>query len=143
MALIVIFDEGASPEQVLQVIPSANTPEYSSRSDVLVNPDISALQGIIPRRYWKRVLDTVVEYTQAEKDAQDAAEAAAEVAAVRAGAKNQHVGFSGLPVYLRAFADVVREEINILRALHSLQDRTLAQLKTAIENRIDSGGVDS
>lgn len=35
-----------------------------------------------------------------------------------------------------AFADIVKGEINTLRAQHSLGDRTLAQLKTAIINRI-------
>jgi hypothetical protein len=142
MALIVIYDEVATPQKVLQVIPSANTPEYSSRSDVLVNPDISALQGIVPLRYWKHDTGSVVEFTQAEKDAQDAAEAAAEVASVRLEAKEQHNDFQPLALYLRAFADIIKDEINILRALHSLPDRTLAQLKAAINARVDSGDVD-
>lgn len=68
---------------------------------------------------------------------------------------------------LRALADIIRDEINILRqwdaafkvevaaasnladlktrvaTLPATPDRTLAQLKTAIQNRIDSGQVDS
>ena len=36
-----------------------------------------------------------------------------------------------------AFADIIKDEINILRAEHGLPDRTLAQLKTAISNRIN------
>jgi hypothetical protein len=36
-----------------------------------------------------------------------------------------------------AFADVIKDEINILRQQHSLSDRTLEQLKTAIKNRIN------
>lgn len=35
-----------------------------------------------------------------------------------------------------AFAAILVNEINILRAEHALSDRTLEQLKTAIENRI-------
>lgn len=35
-----------------------------------------------------------------------------------------------------AFADIIKDEINILRATQSLPDRTLAQLKTAIQNRM-------
>lgn len=35
-----------------------------------------------------------------------------------------------------AFADVLKDEINILRATQSLPDRTLVQLKTAIQDRI-------
>jgi hypothetical protein len=38
---------------------------------------------------------------------------------------------------LTAFAAILVEEINILRNQHGLSDRTLQQLKTAIENRID------
>ena len=35
-----------------------------------------------------------------------------------------------------AFAAILVDEINILRAEHGLSDRTLSQLKTAIQNRI-------
>ena len=35
-----------------------------------------------------------------------------------------------------AFADIIKDEINILRNQHGLPNRTLAQLKTAIGNRI-------
>jgi hypothetical protein len=35
-----------------------------------------------------------------------------------------------------ALADVIKDEINILRAQHSLPDRTLNQLKNAIQNRM-------
>ena len=35
-----------------------------------------------------------------------------------------------------AFADIIKDEINILRATQSLPDRTLAQLKNAIQNRM-------
>ncbi len=35
-----------------------------------------------------------------------------------------------------AFADIIKDEFNILRALHALPNRTLGQLKTAIRNRI-------
>ncbi len=37
---------------------------------------------------------------------------------------------------LRAFAEVVKDEINILRGQHGLADRTLAQLRTAIKNKV-------
>lgn len=35
-----------------------------------------------------------------------------------------------------AFADIIKDEINILRSQHGLPNRTLVQLKTAIENRM-------
>ncbi len=37
---------------------------------------------------------------------------------------------------LRAFAEVVKDEINILRGQHGLAARTLAQLRTAIRNKV-------
>ena len=37
---------------------------------------------------------------------------------------------------MTAFADILVDEFNILRAEHGLNDRTLSQLKTAIINRI-------
>ena len=43
---------------------------------------------------------------------------------------------------LVALVKVLVDEINTLRALHSLPDRTLAQAKTAIQNAITNGDVD-
>ena len=37
---------------------------------------------------------------------------------------------------LRAFAELVMDELNTLRALHSLAPRTFAQLRTAIKNKV-------
>lgn len=37
---------------------------------------------------------------------------------------------------LRAFAALVMDELNTLRALHSLAPRTFAQLRTAIKNKV-------
>ncbi|MHC4336256.1 MAG: hypothetical protein ACYSUV_21285 [Planctomycetota bacterium] len=143
MSLVVVFDEGATPERVLDVVRSAHTPDYASRTDVVINPDISAVDGIVAQLYWKHDTGLIVEMTQAEKDALDAAIAAALDAATRGGAKAELNGFASLPLLLRAFADVVKDEVNILRALHSIPDRTLAQLRTAIDGRIDSGDVDT
>lgn len=39
---------------------------------------------------------------------------------------------------LRAFAEVVMDEINILRSQHGLADRTLGQLVTAIKSKINT-----
>jgi hypothetical protein len=38
----------------------------------------------------------------------------------------------------RAFAEVMIDEMNTLRALHSLPDRTLVQLRNAIDGKIDA-----
>ena len=80
--------------------------------------------------------------SQAEKDAIDAAEAAAADTAMRTEAKSPYTNLTARGWMFRALADVIRDEINILRDKHSLPARTLAQLKTAIEARIDNGDVD-
>lgn len=63
--------------------------------------------------------------------------------ALRAGGISALSARSESGILLRAFADVVRDEINTLRAQHSLAPRTLAQLRNAIEARINAGTVDS
>ena len=142
MSLVVIFDEGASPQKVLGVLRAAHTPDYDQRTDVLINPDILDLDGLVFQKYWKHDTGAIIEYTQAEKDAQDAAELASFNLSVRTTAKSNMVDFAAIPLVLRSFADVVKDEINILRTLHSLPDRTLSQLKDAIQARVDSGDAD-
>lgn len=55
----------------LQYLQSVNTPDYSAE-EWIINPDLSAVAAV-DQRYWKLVGDQVVEMTQAEKDAVDAA----------------------------------------------------------------------
>ena len=43
---------------------------------------------------------------------------------------------------LRALVLVMVDEINILRAEHSLADRTAVQVRTAIKNKLNSGDAD-
>lgn len=62
----------------LEIRRSVHTPNFPT-ADWIVNPDLSALAGV-PVRYWKVVGDTVVEMTTPEKDAVDAAVAAAKAA---------------------------------------------------------------
>jgi hypothetical protein len=146
MPRIVTFDEAATPQRVLGVTGvSENEGPWnaSGRTDFVISPDLSLLIDLVSRRYWKHDSGSIVEYTQAEKDAQDASEAVAHDASVREGAESGLVGFHGDALLLRAFADVIKDEINVLRAQHSLPDRTLAQLKSAINSRINDGTVDS
>lgn len=129
------------------------------------DPNVSALANIA-LHYWKHSNGSIVEMTTQEKSDVDAELAAASVASTRASAKAMLVGFSDQPLYARALADIIKDEINILRGwlasfktevaaattladlktrvagLPATGDRTLAQLKTAIQNRIDSGTVD-
>ncbi len=70
MANILIYDRVTG--KPVQYLTSVNTPDYSSRSDVLVNPVIPA--GVL-HKYLKVVGGSVFEMTVEEKAAVDAAEA--------------------------------------------------------------------
>ena len=72
MSKIVVYDPGAAVvDAVIEYNPSANTPDYDSEPNKLVNPDLSLLEGIVPVIYWKRVGSTVVEMNQTEKETID------------------------------------------------------------------------
>ena len=167
---VVVCDpaDPAVADSVTAYRTSVDTPVYASNPDALINPDVAAVLGVEPLRYWKcdRPGNAAVAMSGAEKSAVDAQDAAALDAAVRAGARNRHQGFVDQALFLRAFADIVKDEINILRqwdasfkvevaaannlanlkarvaGLPDLPDRNLAQLRAAIDARIDSGGVD-
>lgn len=143
MSQVVIFDpnDPTVANRATQYLPSANTPDYSGNANALINPDLSALVGVIVK-HWKRSGSSVVEMSQAEKDAIAQAESDALEESIREGAKAKLDGFLVDSLVLRAFADITKDEINILRAQHGLAPRTLTQLKTAIKNRIDDGSVD-
>lgn len=91
---------------------SVNTPDFPV-ADWFHNPDVSAVAGVAIR-YWKVGTNPVQEMTQTEKDAIDATLLAAEKAAAKAAADSAIDGFSGYS--LRAIAQLIIDEINILRA---------------------------
>lgn len=164
MANIAIYDTNSTPNPITQYLQSVNTPSYSG--NVLVNPDLSAVTGQ-PLKYWKHVAGAIQLMTQGERDAVDAAIQAALVASTRTGAKAAIVGLAANPMVLRAIASIVVDELNDIRewivsfkaataaatslanlqtmvaALPNMADRTLAQVKTAIQNKIDGGTVDN
>lgn len=143
MPQIVIFDPNATPQRVLSVSgPSENEGPYAGRADVLIHPNLDAVAGVAVK-YWKHVAGAIVSFTAQEIADADAVDAAARVTEARALAGISLDGTFGSQLFMRAFADVLKDEINTLRALHSLAPRTLAQLKTAIINRVNSGSVDS
>ena len=117
MSQVVIFlpSDPVVPNRAKEYISSANTPEYSGNPDALINPDLSALLPSIPVKYWKRSGSLVIEMTSGEKTALDDSESAAATAATRTSAKAQLDGFVSAPLFQRAFADIAKEEINILR----------------------------
>ena len=111
---------------------SVNTPDFDP-ADWIINPDVGAAIGF-PTKYWLISGDAVSLMDQAARDAVDAAEAQASTDADRTANKaridDERV--------LKAFALVVLDEINILRAQHSLTARTPAQLVGAIKTKIGS-----
>lgn len=122
---------------------------------------------LLPLRYWKQSGGALAAMSQAEKDQVDTELAAASLAAIRTGGGNLLDANSTVGILLRGLADIMRDEINILRgwitdfktdvaaatsladlktrvaANADLLDRTLSQIRTSIKNRMDSGSVDS
>jgi hypothetical protein len=110
-----------------QFIASANTVEYPT-AEWIINPDMSAVVGQ-PSKYWTITGDAVTLMNQAERNAVDAAALSASLDAI----SNE---IDTAQSYSRAFAEIVMDEINILRSQHALAPRTLAQLKTALRNKL-------
>jgi len=97
------------------------------------DPDLSAVADVDPI-YWKETSGVFSAMTLTEKGVKDAEIVAANADRDRRTAKyridDERV--------LRAFAEVVLDEINILRGQHGLTARTLSQLVTAIKGKIDA-----
>jgi hypothetical protein len=79
-------------------------------------------------------LDTAFAGYVADQTNIDAATAAAEVTVDRDTEKDVY----DVRRLFRALVESLVDEINTLRALHSLPDRTVAQARTAILNKIDN-----
>lgn len=94
------------------------------------NPDLTAVKGQ-PVKYWKLNGDLVEPMTAGERAIVDGTDATARKDSLAAEVDRAH------PAIWRAFAEVVMDEINILRRRAALPDRTLAQLKTAMRNKLD------
>lgn len=104
-------------------------PDYFPSSTYVLNPDMSPVSGV-PKKYWKLTGDVLSVMSQAEKDAVDAAQLSTQRDNMAAVIENPNSVW-------RAFAEVVLDEINILRAQHALAPRTLAQLRTAMRNKLN------
>jgi len=115
-------------KQLLRSVPSGELPE--AQANYIEEPDLSAVTGQ-PSKYWTITGDIIALKSQAERDAVDAADLSTQ----RDNATNQ---LDPIEDILRAFALVVLDEINILRTQHSLADRTIAQLKTAVRSKLGS-----
>lgn len=105
---------------------SANTPEFSP-VDWIINPDMSLVVGFVSK-YWVITGDLVSLMSISERDAVDLAESEARKDSIR-----DELDVESL---LRAFALVVLDQINELRADHGRSGISTAQLKTAIRNKL-------
>lgn len=118
---------------------SVNTPEYNS-TDWIINPDVSALAGV-PTKYWNISGDTVTEMTQAEKDAVDAAEQSARVAAIKAELKarfdKETDNTKALGLLMLELYQLIRSELKPAALNNPLPDITPAQAKARFDSIVD------
>ncbi len=117
----------------LEPIWTDNTAKYNSIY-YWIDPDLSAVFEF-PHKYWQEAGGVFSLVDQATRDAIDAAEL---IALDRAEKDALKLRFSRNKVLL-ALVKLLIDEFNILRAEHGLSPRTLAQLLTAIDNKIDGG----
>lgn len=139
MPRIVIFDELATPQRALGMTRASEPGDpYIGRTDVVIDPDLSLLATLdanldidtylVPFKYWKHDTGNIVEFSQAEKDAlaaAEAAQAAADAAQAilddKQAGKDVRRGRSGQSVHDRANSFVIREELNrVMRGLRQL-----------------------
>lgn len=131
MADVLNRTDGATFPYSKTLLFSVNEPDYP-QVDWIWNPDLSAVQGF-NSIYWDITGDSVVLVDQATRDARDAELAAVALTNKRESLKARY----DTEDLLKAFADVMIDEINILRQQHALADRTAAQLRTALRNKLD------
>jgi hypothetical protein len=113
--------------QVLGSTAEADLPE--AVANYVEEPDLSAVASW-DSKYWELAGDVFSLADQATRDAIDAAELTAESDLIA----DQ---LDATQTIMRAFSLVVLDELNTLRAQHSLPDRTAEQLKTAVRGKLD------
>ena len=112
-----------------QYLQSVNTGDFPSQ-DWIINPDLSAVEGQ-PTKYWVITGDVITLADQATRDAIDAAELDA--------SRDETADHMNNPEALvRALGLVILDEINILRSIEALPERTPSQLNQAIRARLGS-----
>ena len=113
-------------KQVLHSVASADLPEV--QADYIEEPDLSAVEGR-PVKYWVVSGDTVLLLNQSSRDAVDAAEDSGQLDSIADELEQART-------VMRAFAEVMLSEINLLRAEHGLTPRTLRQLRNAVRSKL-------
>ena len=144
--------------------PRENCLYFNAESENFTN--VKTLLSTVERKYLKINLPTIEEMSQAEKDVIDANELSQADSFLRIGAKAQYDGQTEQGQALRCMAKVILDELNDIRGwtvsfkaevaaatnlgnlqsriatLSTLNNRTLSQAKTAIQNCVDNGDVD-
>ena len=115
-------------KQYLRSFSPASLPEREA--NYIMDPDLSVVRGF-NSVYWIITGDIVTLMSQTARDAVDT-----QVVSDNRDAKANQL--DGLEDILRAFALVVLDEFNVLRAQHGLAARTIAQLKSAIRGKLGS-----
>ena len=116
-------------------LKSVHTPDFDV-ADWIINPDLTAVAGQ-PSRYWiidPPASDTIRLATAGEQTTIDQGIADARLATEKDGSKNN----VDVERVVRALVDLLPSEFNILRSLHSLPDRTPAQVNAALKANIDA-----
>ncbi len=112
-----VYQVSVSPVQLGE--PAAN---------YIQDPDLSAVEGF-NSLYWTITGDIVSLMSGVDRSAVDAA--------ITEDRRDNTMGqFDDVEEIIRAFALVVIDEFNVLRAEHSMAPRTAAQLRTAIRNKM-------
>ena len=112
---------------VLRSVASADLPE--AIANYIEEPDLSAVAGQ-PVKYWLITGDAVSLVDAATRSSIDAA-----LFSTARDALADEIDQN--KTFMKAFALVVLDEFNLLRAEHGLPPRTIAQLKTAVRNKLD------
>lgn len=115
-----------STKRFLDSVSPASLPE--PRANYISEPNLSAVSGFATK-YWTIVGDVISLKSLAERNVVDVAEDSDELDKIADQLESTRT-------LSRAFAEVVLDEINLLRAQHSLPPRTLSQLRNAVRSKL-------
>ena len=97
-------------------------------ANYISEPDMSAVAGE-PSKYWIITGDVITLMSEAARDAVDIAEETAQLDSISDDLDQTRS-------IMRAFAEVVLDQVNDLRADHGRNALTLGQLKTAVRGKL-------